>query len=129
MSYQLSVTLLLRSEGTTYLQRKRMGFILLCSRLSVPLPSVFKSEEKKMDYLPKDPAILVSSVNMLLRDEEFDTLESLCYAFNREPRELRNYLFSHGFVWSENQKQFRPIGYDGSSATGWEEGSAIEKEW
>ena len=34
-----------------------------------------------MDYLPKDPAILVSSVNMLLRDEEFDTLESLCYAF------------------------------------------------
>ena len=27
-----------------------------------------------MDYLPKDPAILVSSVNMLLRDEEFDTL-------------------------------------------------------
>ena len=35
----------------------------------------------KMDFLPKDPAILVSSVNMLLRDEEFDTLESLCYAF------------------------------------------------
>ena len=35
-----------------------------------------------MDYLPKDPAILVSSVNMLLRDEEFDTLESLCYAFS-----------------------------------------------
>ena len=34
-----------------------------------------------MDYLPKDPAILVSSVNMLLRDEEFDSLESLCYAF------------------------------------------------
>ena len=36
-----------------------------------------------MDYLPKDPAILVSSVNMLLRDEEFDTLESLCFAFVR----------------------------------------------
>ena len=32
-----------------------------------------------MDHLPKDPAILVSSVNMLLRDEEFDSLESLCY--------------------------------------------------
>ena len=37
-----------------------------------------------MDYLPKDPAILVSSVNMLLRDEEFDTLESLCYNFGTE---------------------------------------------
>ena len=65
-----------------------------------------------MDYLPKDPAILVSSVNMLLRDEEFDTLESLCYAFSRDPKEIKEYLHGHGFVWSEGQKQFRPIGYD-----------------
>ena len=65
-----------------------------------------------MDYLPKDPAILVSSVNMLLRDEEFDTLESLCYAFSREPKEIKDYLMKYGFVWSEHQKQFRPVGYD-----------------
>ena len=65
-----------------------------------------------MDYLPKDPAILVSSVNMLLRDEEFDTLESLCYNFGTEPKEIKNYLYGHGFVYSEKQKQFRPIGYD-----------------
>ena len=65
-----------------------------------------------MDYLPKDPAILVSSVNMLLRDEEFDSLESLCYAFSREPKEIKDYLLRYGFVWSEQQKQFRPIGYD-----------------
>ena len=51
-----------------------------------------------MEYLPKDPAILVSSVNMLLRDEEFDTLESLCYAFNREPQEIKEYLHGHGSV-------------------------------
>ena len=50
-----------------------------------------------MEYLPKDPAILVSSVNMLLRDEEFDSLESLCYAFNREPQEIKDYLHGHGF--------------------------------
>ncbi|MBQ9231407.1 MAG: DUF4250 domain-containing protein [Prevotella sp.] len=65
-----------------------------------------------MDYLPKDPAILVSSVNMLLRDEEFDSLESLCYAFGREPEEIKDYLLRYGFVWSEHQKQFRPIGYN-----------------
>ncbi len=65
-----------------------------------------------MDYLPKDPAILVSSVNMLLRDEEFDTLESLCYAFGRDPEEIKEYLMGYGFVWSEQQKQFRPLGYD-----------------
>jgi hypothetical protein len=49
---------------------------------------------------------------MLLRDEEFDTLESLCYAFSREPKEIKDYLMKYGFVWSEHQKQFRPIGYD-----------------
>ena len=58
-----------------------------------------------MDYLPKDPAILVSSVNMLLRDEEFDTLESLCYSFSRDPQEIKNYLQEKGYVWSEQQKQ------------------------
>ena len=41
-----------------------------------------------MDFLPKDPAILVSSVNMLLRDKEFNTLEALCFAFSRDDIEL-----------------------------------------
>ena len=65
-----------------------------------------------MNFLPKDPAILVSSVNMLLRDEEFDSLESLCYVLSREPQEIQDYLLDKGYVWSERQKQFRPIGYD-----------------
>ena len=65
-----------------------------------------------MEYLPKDPAILVSSANMLLRDEEFDSLESLCYAFDREPQEIKDYLVEKGYEWSEQQKQFRPIGYN-----------------
>lgn len=65
-----------------------------------------------MEYLPKDPAILVSSINMLLRDEEFDTLESLCINFDREPQELKEYLAAHGFIYSQDQKQFRPEGYD-----------------
>lgn len=75
-------------------------------------PNVTIELSRTMDYLPKDPAILVSSVNMLLRDEEFDSLESLCFAFSREPEEIKDYLFERGFVWSERQKQFRPIGYD-----------------
>ena len=66
----------------------------------------------EMDFLPKAPAILVSSVNMLLRDEEFDAHESLCYNFGTEPKEIKNYLHGHGFVYSDKQKQFRLIGYD-----------------
>ena len=65
-----------------------------------------------MEYLPKDPHILVSSINMLLRDEEFDSLESLCYCFGREPSEIKQYLKAYGYVYSEDQKQMRPIGYD-----------------
>ncbi len=30
-----------------------------------------------MDYLPQTPAILVSSINMLLMDEEFDSFDAL----------------------------------------------------
>ena len=82
--------------------------------LWVPLQKKISSivRQVNMDYLPKDPAILVSSVNMLLRDGEFDTLESVCYAFSREAKDIKDYLMKYGFVWSEHQKQFRPIGYD-----------------
>lgn len=65
-----------------------------------------------MDFLPTDPAILVSTINMLLRDDEFDSLEALCYAFNRDPKELKNYLLQHGYVYSIEQKQMRPKGYN-----------------
>ncbi|MCQ2192099.1 MAG: DUF4250 domain-containing protein [Paludibacteraceae bacterium] len=70
-----------------------------------------------MEYLPQDPAILVSSINMLLRDEEFDTLEQICYNFNREPEEIKAYLGEHGYVYSEEQKQVRPQGYNTSNPT------------
>ena len=65
-----------------------------------------------MDFLPTDPAILVSTINMLLRDGEFDSLEALCYAFNRDPKKLKNYLLQHGYVYSIEQKQMRPKGYN-----------------
>ena len=51
-------------------------------------------------------------IRYLRRDEEFDTLESLSYNFGTEPKEIKDYLYGHGFVYSEKQKQFRPIGYD-----------------
>ncbi len=65
-----------------------------------------------MDHLPKDPAILVSSINMLLRDEEFDTLEELCYAFDTDSQTICDTLLSEGYIYSEQQRQFRPVGYD-----------------
>ena len=63
-----------------------------------------------MDFLPNDPAILVSSVNMYLRDGMYDSLEALCYAYNRDPEELKKYLAENGYTYSASQHQFRPTG-------------------
>ena len=61
-----------------------------------------------MDYLPQDPAMLVSAINMLLRDDEYDSLESLCCSFDREPDEVKAYLAEYGYVYNEAQRQMRP---------------------
>ena len=62
-----------------------------------------------MDHLPSDPAMLVSAVNMLLRDDEFDSLQSLCYYFDREPEELQATLRNEGYEYNAQQRQLRPI--------------------
>jgi hypothetical protein len=59
-----------------------------------------------MDRLPKDPFMLVSSINMLLRDQEFDSLEDLCACFDVEAEEVKAELLEHDFVWDEDEKQF-----------------------
>lgn len=60
-----------------------------------------------MDHLPHDPAMLVSAVNMLLRDNEFDTLEELCNYFERNAEELKAELLAEGYIYSEAQRQLR----------------------
>ena len=62
--------------------------------------------------------MLVSAVNMLLRDDEFDSLESLCCNFDTEPLALRRQLLLQGYVYDEQQRQMRPVGYDGATDRG-----------
>ena len=35
-----------------------------------------------------------------------------CHAFNREPQDIIAYLAQHGYVYSLEQKQMRPKGYN-----------------
>ena len=56
--------------------------------------------------------MMVSSINMLLRDDEFDTLESPCDYFDKEPAQVKDYLQEHGYIYSEEQRQFRPADFD-----------------
>lgn len=60
-----------------------------------------------MDKLPTDPAILVSAINMFLRDEEFDSLEALCFCYDRDPKKLKAYLLKNGYEFNDEQKQFK----------------------
>ncbi len=65
-----------------------------------------------MEHLPQDPNILVSAVNMLLRDGEFDNLQAVCNYFEQNLVDLTNKLANAGYVYSEQQNQIRPIGFD-----------------
>ena len=60
-----------------------------------------------MDKLPQDPFMLFSSINMLLRDNEYDSLEALCDDFDKDINEIKDYLSQFGFEYMEEQKQFR----------------------
>ena len=51
--------------------------------------------------------MLVSVINRLLRDGEFESLEDLCSYYDRTEEELRQLLLRNGYEYMEQQKQFR----------------------
>ena len=53
-----------------------------------------------------DVPMLVSAINFLLRDHEFETLDEICYHCNIDRKELEEKMASQGFEWSEEQKKF-----------------------
>lgn len=60
-----------------------------------------------MDKLPlNDIPMLVSAINFLLRDHEFETLDQICYHFNVDRKELEAKMATQAFEWSEEQKKF-----------------------
>jgi hypothetical protein len=56
--------------------------------------------------IPKDPFILLSFINLKLRDE-YNSLEDLCLDLQLNKDELCQKLQAAGFEYQESQKQFR----------------------
>ena len=44
---------------------------------------------------------------MLLRDDEFESLEDLCASFVRDPEEMMEFLRQSGYEYNVEQKQFK----------------------
>ena len=49
--------------------------------------------------------MLVSAINFLLRDEEFDNLDQICYHFNLDRRQLETRLEAAGFHYDERHNR------------------------
>ena len=55
-----------------------------------------------MDHLPlNDIPMLVSSINFLLRDHEFDNLDQICYCFDVPRDKMDSILASQGYSYQE----------------------------
>lgn len=59
-----------------------------------------------METLPTNPQMLVSAINMLLRDGAFDSLEALCAYYDRDQEALLRTLAAAGFEYLPEQKRF-----------------------
>lgn len=59
-----------------------------------------------MDRLPKDNAMLVSAINFLLRDNEYDNLDQICFAFNQDRVDLEHRLALAGYHYNAQEKRF-----------------------
>ena len=57
--------------------------------------------------IPKDPVMLMSMVNMKMRDGGYDSLDDLCKELGIEENELVEQLGKAGFDWMAGIKQFR----------------------
>jgi len=60
-----------------------------------------------IDHLPKnDTTMLVSSINFLLRDNEFDSLDDICSYFSEDRAEVEALAAAQGYTYSEELKKF-----------------------
>lgn len=59
-----------------------------------------------MSHIPSDPFMLLSFVNMKLRDE-YGSLEALCEDLDLEKSTITEKLEAVGYQYDESTKQFR----------------------
>ncbi len=59
-----------------------------------------------METMPKDPVMLMSFINMKMRDE-YRTLEDFCMSYSLDKTRLIAEMENAGFSWLPSVRQFR----------------------
>lgn len=57
--------------------------------------------------LPQDPFMLLSFINMKLRDGDYEDISDLCHSLDCDESEIINTLRQAGFIYNPETKQFR----------------------
>ncbi|MCH5225619.1 MAG: DUF4250 domain-containing protein [Muribaculaceae bacterium] len=57
--------------------------------------------------LPQDPFMLLSFINMKLRDGDYADFEDFCLSEGLDPKEITGILASAGFTYNPSLRQFR----------------------
>lgn len=92
-----------RNEGAKALLKKA-GFFA-CGEREDEMEQHKREEEHTMNELPKEPTMLLSFVNMKLRDR-FPTLERFCKAFGIDEKELTEKLREIDYIYDETLNKF-----------------------
>ena len=67
--------------------------------------STFDDKIKIMENIPSDPMMLLSFINMKLRDQ-YDSLDELCASMDIDRSELESRLAEAGFEYNPQQNKF-----------------------
>ena len=56
--------------------------------------------------LPQDPFMLMSMLNMKMRDDDYETLDQLCDALGADKSEIESRLASIGYIFNKATRSF-----------------------
>lgn len=56
--------------------------------------------------LPQDPYMLLSMLNMKMRDDDFDSLDQLCDSLGADKTEIEKRLSGIGYIFNNAAKSF-----------------------
>ncbi len=65
-----------------------------------------KNKDERLDMIPKDPVMLLSFINLKLRDY-YSSLSNLCDDLGLDEKSIRNKIESIGYSYDKEINQFK----------------------